>query len=169
MTLTEAKALVNCDPLHVPHAQTWFDLGCGSGLFSEALHELLPAGGLIYAVDKQPTTFNNKNIHFLQLDFVKDPLLDVHADGILMANSLHYVKDKLLLLNKIKSNLKSTGVFLLVEYDTEASNPWVPYPISFQVASDLFRRLGFETAYKIAEMPSRFDNRKIYAAIFSRR
>src|SRR5882762_8715762 len=115
MTLTEAKALINCDRLNGSYSQSWFDLGCGSGLFSEALHGLLPKGSSIHAIDREPTSFSSNQIKFLQLDFVKDPLPKVSVDGILMANSLHYVNDKIQFLAKIKKNLPPDGVFLLVE------------------------------------------------------
>jgi len=168
MTLAQAKELIKCDPLNASQPQTWFDLGCGSGLFTKALNGLLPQDSLIYAVDKQGTAFNNKDIKFLQLDFVKDPLPNVSVDGILMANSLHYVKDKLLFLTRIKNHLKTRGVFLLVEYDIETSNQWVPYPISLLSAGTLSTQAGFESFAKISDRPSVFNGRKIYSALFSR-
>ncbi len=166
MTITEGQTLLKCDQLNTPQPRVWFDLGCGSGLFSEALIGLLPKGSMIYAIDKQPTTFNSKEIEFIKLDFVRDTLPKVSSDGILMANSLHYVKDKLQFLIKIKKHLLPNGVFLLVEYDTETSNPWVPYPISFLSAKDLFRQAGFRAGDKINTKPSSFNNGIIYSAIF---
>ncbi len=167
MTLSQAKALIKCDPLNAPQPQTWFDLGCGSGLFTEALNGLLPEGSLIYAIDKQATTFTNKDIKFLQLDFVNDPLPKVAVNGILMANSLHYVKDKLPFLSRVKNHLGTKGVFLLVEYDIETSNQWVPYPMSFLSARALSRQAGFESFTKINDRPSIFRGRRISAALLS--
>ena len=122
---------------------------------------------LIYAIDKHTTTFNNKDIKFLQLDFMKDSLPNIAVDGILMANSLHYVKDKLQFLIQIQSYLKTNGVFLLVEYDIETSNQWVPYPMSFLSARALSRQAGFESITKINDRPSIFSGRRIYAALLS--
>jgi ubiquinone/menaquinone biosynthesis C-methylase UbiE len=166
MTLAEAKTLINCDRLNTSQPQTWFDLGCGSGLFSQALDELLPEDCLIYAIDKTFTSFSSNQIRFLQLDFVKGPLPAVSVDGILMANSLHFVKDKLQFLNRIKKFLSAKGIFILVEYDIETSNQWVPYPISFRLTKSLFTQVGFESADKLSEIPSRFNNRRIYSALF---
>jgi len=167
MTLPDAKALINCDSLHTPQPQTWFDLGCGSGLFSNALAELLPEESSIYAIDQQPTKFKSKNIKFFQLDFVKDPLpIQLPVNGILMANSLHFVKDKLLFLNKVKDHLLPGGVFLVVEYDMDTPNPWVPYPVGFLSAQDLFKAAGFERGDKISERPSTLNGRNIYSALF---
>jgi ubiquinone/menaquinone biosynthesis C-methylase UbiE len=166
MTLPQAKALLNCDRLNASQPQTWFDLGCGSGLFSEALNGLLPKGSSIYAIDKEPVSFPGIEIKFLQLDFVKNPLPKVSVDGVLMANSLHYVKNKIQFLSKLKKNLLPGGVFLLVEYDMETPNHWVPYPVSFSSAQGLFKQAGFEVVYKISDRPSAFNNRNIYSALF---
>ena len=166
MTLSDAKALINCDQLNASQPQTWFDLGCGAGLFSKALHTLLPQGSLIYAVDQQPATFNSKEIKFLQLDFVKDKLPVYSVHGIIMANSIHFVKDKAQFLERIKKHLLIDGSFLLVEYDMEVSNKWVPYPLSFLAATTLFKKVGFEFANKISERASIFNDQRIYSALF---
>lgn len=166
MTLREAEKLINCNHLNVPQSQTWFDLGCGGGLFSEALNRLLPKGSLIYAVDREPSSFPGNQIKFLQLDFLKDPLPNVSVNGVLMANSLHYVRNKIQFLSKTKKHLLASGVFLLVEYDMQTPNHWVPYPISFSSAQDLFKQAGFEAVYKISERPSTLNKRKIYSALF---
>jgi SAM-dependent methyltransferase len=166
VTLTEAETLINCDRLNTSAAQSWFDLGCGSGLFSEALIGLLPAASLIYAIDKEVTSFHHKQIKFLQLDFIRDPLPGVLVDGILMANALHYVKDKIQFLGKIKKHLRPDGVFLLVEYDMETPNQWVPYPLNLLSAQDIFKQAGLEFVCKINERLSSFNNRKIYSALF---
>jgi ubiquinone/menaquinone biosynthesis C-methylase UbiE len=167
MTLPEAAALINCSQLSALQPQTWFDLGCGNGLFSHALRGLLHKGGLIYAIDKESTLSSSNQIKFLQLDFLNDPLPEVLVDGVLMANALHYVRDKIQFLAKIKRHFLPNGVFLLVEYDMQRPNYWVPFPVSFSSAQVLFKQAGFEAVYKISERPSTLNNSKIYAALFS--
>src|SRR4051812_18975191 len=82
---------------------TWADLGSGDGAFTLALADLLPASE-IYSIDKNSLRlenqklefvhrFPNANIHFISADFNK-PLKLPLLDGILMANSLHYVKEQ---------------------------------------------------------------------------
>ena len=71
-------------------AQRWADLDCGSGTFTRALASLLPAGSKVIAVDK---VFQNLP-DFINANFTTDDLQLGHLDGILMANSLHGVKDK---------------------------------------------------------------------------
>ncbi len=86
-----------------------------------------------------------------------------------MANALHYVRDKEAFLEKLKAHLTPTGRFLLVEYDTDKpSPPWVPYPVSFQSLTALFRRIGFETAQKLGERPSIYGRANLYAALIAR-
>jgi len=166
MTLSDAKGLINCDQLNTLQPQTWLDLGCGDGLFSNALQELLPEESVIYAVDKQATTFHSKAIKFLKLDFVEEKLPIQPVDGILMANALHFVKDKAQFLNKIKKHLLIDGAFLLIEYDMETPNRWVPYPISLTSAKALFKQAGFEFVTKISDRPSLFNSQRIYSTLF---
>ena len=86
------------------HAQ-WADLGCGSGTFTIALSHLLGADSKIYAVDKQSQNIHSPNgveIEFVKADFSNETLPISNLQGIMMANSLHYVKDKSSLIERIK-------------------------------------------------------------------
>jgi ubiquinone/menaquinone biosynthesis C-methylase UbiE len=164
MTLTEAKKLIENNRLKTVKPQNWADLGSGNGLFSKALLSLLPDKSIVYAVDKQPFTFSGTAIHFLEKDFEKDELLLPLLDGILMANSLHFVKNKLVFLKEVKKYLLPAAVFLLVEYDTENPNRWVPYPLSYSSAESLFKQAGFVSIEKINQRQSAYNSAKIYSA-----
>jgi SAM-dependent methyltransferase len=138
------------------------DLGCGNGLFTKALAQLLAPQSTIYAVDKNQTALNsfsvNSNIQLqkINIDFVNDEFPFKNLSGILMANSLHYVKDKNAFLLKAKASLAHDGYFIIVEYDTEKANRWVPYPVSFLSLHSLFENINFHSVQKLQTYPSRY-------------
>ena len=171
MTLQEGIALIKTDKIDSFKAATWADLGCGSGLFTYALAGLLKGESVIYAVDKNISSFNKnpflKNILIKQveLNFERTPLPFNNLDGILMANSLHYVKNKKDFFEKIKTCLNANGCFLIVEYNMETANHWVPYPMSFLSLKKLFHDVGFSFVEKISERPSVFNRGNLYSAI----
>lgn len=152
--------------------QTWADLGAGSGLFTTALSQLLPSHSTIIAIDNNAGALNsmkplNHEIKLVKkvLDFVHDHL-DLHSmDGILMANALHFSSDKTTLLKTIRMSLNNSGKIILVEYDTDASNPWVPYPVSVKSLPGIADEAGFSYVKKIGETPSIYNRAMIYAAV----
>lgn len=157
----------------IPHSdkpQIWADLGCGSGTFTNALARLLPSGSHIYAVDGQSQNFpkvigNNVSIDFIKADFEKFDFDFSNLDGILMTNSLHYVKDKRLLIGRLEKYLSENKKFVIVEYDTTASNQWVPYPINFFKLKELFIELGYSKIIKLDERQSIFGQGNLYSVI----
>ena len=160
MQQTEASNLIKgAITNHQP--QNWADLGCGNGTFTMALQSLLPAGSHITAVDKQ---YQNLPFNFIKADFKNDKLNLSGLDGILMANSFHYIRDKQKLIKKLETYFANQPYFLIVEYDTTRSSPWVPYPINYQKLEQLFVGFGYSAITKIGEMPSRFGGR-MYSAI----
>src|SRR5437660_5158157 len=85
----------------VPKARgTWADLGCGDGVFTEALLSRLGPGSRIYAVDRDRRAIdalqrrlpNRPELHPIVADFTRDLDLPEPLDGILFANALHYVR-----------------------------------------------------------------------------
>jgi trans-aconitate methyltransferase len=168
----EAFDLINNDHISRNKSVThWADLGCGTGLFTQALSRLLQPGSSIHGIDnnrslKRQTTPNGIEIIPLQLDFVTDDWGLQDLDGIVMANSLHYVKDKVAFLQKIKPCLKPGVSFLIVEYDTDTPVPaWVPYPVSFPSLVRLFTNVGYTSVQKLGERPSIYGGGNIYAAL----
>ncbi|MFN8348581.1 MAG: class I SAM-dependent methyltransferase [Spirosomataceae bacterium] len=168
MELQEATQVINgLDP---PGAQQkWADLGCGSGLFTFALAHRLPPESVIFAVDKSPVVLDNlpnPNRVFIQKtqsDFINDPLDFRDLDGILMANSLHFVNDKIPFLSKLQRCLKPQGHLLLIEYNTDVPNRWVPYPTSYSSLKKLLESTGFTSVTKLGERPSLYRKGGIYA------
>ena len=149
--------------------QLWADLGCGSGTFTYALATHLYPHSTIYAVDqneqKLQKRYNQVEISFVQSDFSKgiDNLPELH--GIVMANSLHYIRDKTNFLSNVRQKLKrGRRQLLVVEYETENANSWVPYPISSSQLLELFQQLGAIEIKKLGAIPSRYHG-EMYAVM----
>jgi len=81
-----------------------------------------------------------------------------------MANSLHFFKDKENVLRHMRTLLKPGGTLLLVEYNVDSGNLWVPHPLSFETYRALAQRAGFTEPRLLATVPSRFL-REFYSAV----
>ncbi len=171
MELHEGIALIRHPSLGQGEPQTWADLGCGGGFFTEALAALLPAHSHIYAVDRQPTlaldlgAARSITVQRIRADFVRDQLPIRKLDGILMANSLHYVRDQAAFLADVQHYLNTAHRFLIVEYERDQANPWVPYPLSFRKLRRLFEQTGDYRVQKLQERSSRRGFDAMYAAL----
>lgn len=164
--------LAGLPPLNAAPSQ-WADLGCGTGLFTVALAHYLAKGSTIYGVDTvkvaPPDISPGEQISILplELDFVKENLPLTGLSGILMANSLHYVQDKPAFLDTVKTRLLPQHHWILAEYDTDASNPWVPFPVSFNRLQKLFADAGYRQGMKLKERRSVYGRANIYTACFT--
>ncbi|MBD2702811.1 class I SAM-dependent methyltransferase [Spirosoma sp. BT702] len=174
MQLNEAITLINHSGVSTGKSATWADLGCGTGLFSKALANLLPPASHIFALDtdqkalRNIADYNGVSIEPVCQDFVTSEWPFATLDGLLMANSLHYVADKPTFLQKADRYLSEKGCFLLVEYDMDVPNPWVPYPLSYVTLTKLFMEAGYSTIEKIHQMPSRFGRANLFGVFISR-
>ena len=149
----------------------WLELGAGEGAFTLALAHVLGPGGEITAVDRDrhalaanveavsrmsPAT----RLSTLASDFTHG-LPPGPFDGVLAANSLHFVKDRRDVLAAIRA---LTPRLVLVEYDADRGNPWVPHPFSFETWRTEAHAAGFAEPRLIHRVPSRFLG-AIYGAV----
>jgi hypothetical protein len=66
-------------------------------------------------------------------------------------------------VERVRAYLKPGGRFVLVEYNADRGNMWVPHPLSYPTWESLARRAGFASTRMIGRVPSRFLG-EIYAA-----
>lgn len=170
MEFKHALQLINHPMLSEDAPMVWADLGAGGGLFTNALASKLAQGSKIYAVDKKPKLVNTQNQSKVEIETVKADFLSAKMDigmldGILMANSLHFVAKKVEFLRGLQSLFRNGGCFLIVEYDMNITNPWVPYPIPFKSLHHLFAGLGYQVIDKIHEHPSKYHQANIYSVL----
>ena len=165
-------------PAGLPPGASFADMGAGSGAFTLALRELLGPDAPIYAVDRNRGHLRSleqayrsrfgsaRNLHLTPADFSR-PLDLPPLDGILMANSLHFFRNKEKILRHVASFLKPGGMLLLVEYNVDRGNPWVPHPLSFESFGTLAPKAGFSEPRLLAKKPSSFL-REFYSALTRR-
>jgi ubiquinone/menaquinone biosynthesis C-methylase UbiE len=160
---------------------TWVELGSGTGIFTEELYKLVGSRAEIFSIDKNAhalekqkrmfaSSYPEAHIHFLNVDFTKVDFtrqLDIPPlDGILMANSLHFVAFDLQrpLVARLCSYLKRQGILLIVEYEAHHGNLWVPHPITYNSFDFLAGEAGMVDIHRLASIPSSFMG-EMYSAM----
>ena len=153
----------------------WADLGSGEGAFTLALADLLGPSGKIYSLDRDQGALRSQEramraqfpdvaVHYQVADFTQ-PLDLPPLDGIVMANALHYVRreQQLDVVRRLRGHLRAGGRMILIEYDTDHGNTWVPYALSYPTWTRLAEQAGFSQTRLLHTVPSRFLGR-MYAA-----
>ena len=135
----------------------WADLGAGEGAFTLALADLLGPDAQIVAVDRDARALRSLAGRFETrvADFTKG--VDLHElDGVLMANSLHFVREKEPVLEAVRGMLRPGGTLIIVEYGTDRGNAWVPHPFSYERWEAMAARAGFTGTRLLRTVPSRW-------------
>jgi ubiquinone/menaquinone biosynthesis C-methylase UbiE len=152
----------------------WLELGAGEGAFTLALADVLGPGGSILATDRDVRVlgmaaaavrhrFPETELETRAFDFT-DGIPYGPFDGVLAANTLHFVADRDPTLRAIRFAIRPGGRLLIVEYDADRGNPWVPHPFSF----DRWRTEAIEAGYEEPRLLGRVQSRflgAIYAAV----
>lgn len=153
---------------------TWADFGSGTGAFTLALAECIGPTGKIYSIDKKKGAlqqqervmigrFPQNHVTTITADYTR-PLDLPPLDGIVIANALHFQRRKDGIVQLLHSYLRHEGRLILVEYNVDRGNLWVPHPISYQTWETIASRNGFTETQLLATRPSRFLH-EIYAAV----
>ncbi len=152
----------------------WLELGAGEGAFTLALADVLGPGGAIVALDRDSrplesgrervaAAFPATTLRVEVGDFTRT-IPPGPFDGVLAVNSLHFVRDRQSVLAAIRAVLREDGRLVVVEYDTDDGNPWVPHPFSFTRWRLEAAAAGFVDVRRIHRVPSRFLG-AIYGAV----
>jgi ubiquinone/menaquinone biosynthesis C-methylase UbiE len=152
----------------------WLELGAGRGAFTLALADLLGPGAEIVAVDRDAgdlaTLTSNMNRQFpavrlktVVADFSLALPVEPVFDGLLAANALHFVRDPAAVIANVRPLLRPGARVVVVEYDSDSGNPWVPFPFSFRTWQGIASGIGLLETRLIGRVPSRFLD-AIYAA-----
>lgn len=158
----------------------WADLGAGTGAFTLALADLLGPRGRITAVDRDAgdlrentrrvaTAFPATELTTRVADFTDPGSLGIEAGslaGIVMANALHFVDRprQTGVVRALVALLRPGGRFVLVEYDTDHGNRWVPHPMTLATWRRLATDAGLVDVRPTGRVPSRFLG-AIHAAV----
>jgi ubiquinone/menaquinone biosynthesis C-methylase UbiE len=168
MMVRDAVAMLAGSGLEAVGPTTWADLGCGDGTFTLALADVLAPRSVIHAIDRNsaalkriPSSRHNVRIHVHVGDFT-EPWPFGSVDGILMANSLHYVANQEAFVRAFESRMTSPRRILIVEYDTNQANAWVPHPVSRSRLARLFSGYSFRS---LGSRPSRYQRARLYAEL----
>ena len=152
----------------------WADLGAGGGAFTLALADVLGPGAEVTAVDRDAGSmrglaaemgkrFPASRLDVLAADFTR-PISLSSLDGIVMANSLHFVRDKPPVLARVREMLRPGGRLIVVEYGSDRGNPWVPHPFSYERWVQMATDAGFERTRLLGTVPSRYLG-SMYSAV----
>lgn len=144
----------------------WADLGCGDGVFTYLLCEQLAPGGQLYAVDRDSgvlkqlarnlaTRCPNVTLYPTYADFTGVMPLPP-LDGIVMANTLHFVQEKAPVLRQLITLLKPGARLIVIEYNTNRSNYAVPHPLDEAAFLRLASAVGLQSAQIVTHAPSSF-------------
>ena len=172
MRLRDAIDMLRGSGLEALGPTVWADLGCGEGTFTLALADVLASRSVIHAMDQDDSALRrirsaHQGVRIITHhgDFMTSPWPFADLDGVLMANSLHFVEDQPAFIRACQSHMKPRHHFLIVEYDTSEASRWVPYPVSQARLRTLFEGAGYASDRLLRSRPSIYRRAPLYAAV----
>ena len=170
MDAREAERLI--EPAVPSGAGVWADFGAGDGTFTRALVARLGPGARVFAVDRDARALaaleRVAGVTSVRAD-LKQPFELPGAppgtlDGLLLANTLHFMRDPPAVLARLVAWLRPGGSAVLIEYDQRSPSRWVPHPIDAADLPALFESAGLEPPRIVARADSAFGG-EMYVAV----
>src|SRR5262245_25629729 len=137
--------------------------------------DLLGSGATIVALDRDAAALETNaramaarfpavRLETIVTDLTDPPDLSP-LDGLVAANSLHFVPrdQQVAAVRRLAALVRPGGRFVVVEYDADSGNPWVPNPFTLETCRGMAETAGLADATRIGRVSSRFL-RAIYAA-----
>lgn len=153
----------------------WADIGCGDGIFTRLLLEWLTPDSTVVAVDQDGGALHRlvqdlpaaqrAAVQTVQTDFTQPLALpdSTPFDGMVLANSLHFVRQKLPVLTHLIRLLRPGGTAIIIEYNAARGNWAVPHPFRDETCLQLMADAGLQGAHIVNREPSSFLG-EIYTA-----
>ncbi|MGD2068529.1 MAG: class I SAM-dependent methyltransferase [Gemmatimonadota bacterium] len=160
-------------------AGAWADLGAGTGTFTRALAQLLGAGGVVLAVDRDRRAVESlrglaeRSRDGARIEAVAGDLTapghipaleDVTLDGVLFGNSLHFLSRPERALGWAGRRIVPGGRVVVIEYEREGASRWVPYPLPLRRLRTVLEAAGLPSPSVTARRPSAYHG-EMYCAV----
>lgn len=163
-----AKADGLLPPCDLRAGGLWADLGCGDGVFTGALVDLLGPNGRVIAIDRDPRALHRlqRNLSLADWSAQAQPLVaDFRLplplsglDGLLISNALHFLRDgrKTVAFRSFLRAVRAGGRIIVVEYNTDRSTSAVPHPVTAARLCRLLADAGWRQPHVKARVPSTY-------------
>ena len=156
------------------------DLGCGTGLFTKAIHEQIQLKSPILCVDSSPEMLKQITVNHsykpLLMDALEFSSKAKDLDKILLKEMIHHVSDKNNLIGNLFNSLNSGGIFLLILLP-----PTIEYPLfelakktyeevqpNYTTIETIFKNVGFETEISFVTYPLSIDKAQYFTMVENR-
>lgn len=180
LNLQEAVAFLG--PAIGSTTASWADLGAGRGVFTQALAAILDEDATILAVDKDDGALRelrrlaNRIRPEGRITVTKGDLEEPRAirkleemrpAGVLLSNVLHYVTEPGGVLRELAQLIMPGGRIVVIEYDRNRANRWVPHPLPLDRMSDVAAAAGLTMSGVLSRRPSAYQG-DMYSVSLSR-
>jgi len=171
MDAQEAERLI--EPAVPSGAGVWADFGAGDGIFTRALAARLGPGARVFAVDRDARALAALERSVAGITSVRADLEQPFElpgappgtlDGLLLANTLHFMRDAPAVLARLVAWLRPGGSAVLIEYDQRSPSRWVPHPIDAADLPPLYQAAGLAAPRVVARADSAFGG-EMYVAV----